>query len=477
MATEIRRKVREFPEVVQVLSQAGGPDDGSDPSRFADQEYYIDLKPAKQWRPKFHENKNELIAAMRAELEKIPGVSYYFTQYIQTTLDEALSGVQGSLVAKVSGPDLAHLERIAQRVGAIMSTTPGIVDVIVDPLLGQPQVSIQFDRDKAARYGLNVDNLRSTVEIAIGGKAATTVIEGERRFALMVRLKPEYRSSEAALSEVLIDTPIGTKIPLAEIASISETNGATQIWREAGSRLATIRANVRGRDLATAVGEAQKRVQREVQLPDGYAVQWSGEFQRQREASHQLALILPVTLVVIITILYLACGTVRGALVMFSVVPLAAIGGVLALQGTHTYFSISAGVGFIALFGLAVKNGILLVSFVNELRQQGMEMSEAVFKGALIRVRPVLMTAVIAMAGLLPAAFSNEIGSQTQRPFAIVIIGGLISCTFLTLYVLPALYISFAPRPGKDSEGQAPSALPSISTDGKHEEETTEATP
>lgn len=477
IAKEVRRKVREFPEVVQVLSQAGGPDDGSDPSRFADQEYYIDLKPAKEWRPQFHEDKNKLIAAMRAELEKIPGVSYYFTQYIQTTLDEALSGVQGSLVAKVSGPDLAHLERIGQRVGAIMGDTRGIVDVIVDPLLGQPQVSIQFDRNKAARYGLNVDNLRSTVEIAIGGKAATTVIEGERRFALMVRLKPEYRNSEAALSEVLIDTPTGTKIPLAEIASIKETNGATQIWRDAGSRLATIRANVRGRDLATAVGEAQKRVQREVHLPDGYAVQWSGEFQRQRDASHQLALILPVTLVVIITILYLACGTVRGALVMFSVVPLAAIGGILALWGTHTYFSISAGVGFIALFGLAVKNGILLVSFVNELRQQGMEMSEAVFKGALIRVRPVLMTAVIAMAGLLPAAFSNEIGSQTQRPFAIVIIGGLISCTFLTLYVLPALYISLAPRPGKASEGQAPPALPSISTDSKLEEEATEATP
>lgn len=476
VANEIRLKLLKYPEVVQVLSQAGGPDDGSDPSRFADQEFYVDLKSAKDWRKQFHENKDELIAAMRKDLEMIPGVSYYFTQYIQTTLDEALSGVQGSLVAKVSGNDLATLEQVGQHVGNIMMHTPGIVDVIVDPLLGQPQVSIQFDREKAARYGLNVDDLRSAVEIAIGGKAATTVIEGERRFDLMVRFKRQYRSSEAALREILIDTPTGAKIPLSEIASVTETNGATQIWRDAGSRLATIRANVRGRDLATAVNEAQARVEKEVKLPEGYAVQWSGEFQRQRDASHQLAVILPVTLVVIITILYLACGTLRGALVMFSVVPLAAIGGILALWGTHTYFSISAGVGFIALFGLAVKNGILLVSFVNELRESGMEINEAVFKGALIRVRPVLMTAVIATAGLIPAALSNEIGSQTQKPFAIVIIGGLISCTFLTLYVLPALYITFAPKPSRGAKEEAIPALPNVTGSLHTEEQASEAT-
>ena len=465
VAGEVRRQLLKFPEVIQVMSQAGGPDDGSDPSRFADQEYYVDLKAAKEWREKYHENKELLIADMRKELEKIPGVSYYFTQYIQTTLDEALSGVQGSLVAKISGPDLAKLEGIAQKVGGIMNHTPGIVDVIVDPLLGQPQVSIEFDREKAARYGINVDNLRSLVEIAIGGKAATEVLEGERRFQLTVRLKPEYRSSQQALGDVLIEGPNGIKIPLSEIAEVHETNGATQIWRDGGSRLATIRANVRGRDLATAVSEAQKRVEQEVNLPEGYAVNWSGEFQRQREASHQLALILPVTLVVIITILYLACGTLLGALVMFSVVPLAAIGGILGLWITHTYFSIAAGVGFIALFGIAVQNGILLVSFVNELRQEGMAIDEAVFHGALIRVRPVLMTATIACVGLLPAALSNEIGSQTQKPFAIVIIGGLISCTFLTLYVLPALYITFAPKPGKDKQGDTvPDTLPDVTT-------------
>lgn len=450
VANEIRSKLLKFPEITEVLSQAGGPDDGTDPARFADHEYYIDLKPAKDWRPEFHEDKENLIASIRKELTKIPGVSYYFTQYIQTTLDEALSGVQGSLVAKVSGPDLKILESTGQQVGQIMSSTPGIVDVIVDPLLGQPQLSIEIDRVQAARYGLNVQALKNAVEICIGGQEATTVIEGERRYKLMVRLQPQYRSSEEALKDIMIDTPQGQKIPISQVARISETNGATQIWRDAGSRIATIRANVRGRDLATAVKDAQEKVAATIKLPSGYQVEWSGEFQRQREASRQLEVILPVTLAVILVILYLACGTVRGAIVMFSVVPLASIGAVLSLHVTHTYFSIAAGVGLIALFGLSVKNGILLVSFVNELRQQGENMYEAVIKGCLIRLRPVVMTAIIAAAGLLPAALSNEIGSQTQKPFAIVIIGGLVSCTLLTLFVLPALYMCMSPKPGKD---------------------------
>jgi cobalt-zinc-cadmium resistance protein CzcA len=449
VAREIRLTLLKYPEVKQVLSQAGGPDDGTDPARFADQEIYVDLKPAREWRGQFHENKNELIASMRKDLEEIPGVGYYFTQYIQTTLDEALSGVQGSLVAKIAGPDLAQLEIVAHQVGRIMSQTPGIVDVIVDPLLGQPQYVIEINRDQAARYGLNVENLKQLVEIAIGGQQATKVIDGERRFQVIVRLAAPYRSSQKALQEVLIDSPSGAKIPLTQLATLKEVNGATQIWREAGYRMATIRANVRGRDLATSVEDAQKQVARHVTLPSGYRVEWSGEFQRQREATHQLAVVMPVTLVVILTILYLSCGTLGGAVLMFSVVPLAAIGAVCALELTGTYFSISAGVGLIALFGLAVKNGILLVSFVNELRFRGEPIDKAVFNGSLTRMRPVIMTATIAAMGLLPAALSNEIGSQTQKPFAIVIIGGLISCTLLTLYVLPALYLRFAPSPGK----------------------------
>lgn len=450
-AAQIRETLLTFPEVKQVLSQVGGPDDGTDPARFADQEYYVDLRPAKEWRPQFHENKEQLIAQMKVDLEKIPGVGYYFTQYIQTTLDEALSGVQGSLVAKVAGPDLAELEKLSQQVGKIMNQTPGIVDVIVDPLLGQPQFVIEIDRDEAARYGLNERDLQEMVEIAIGGASATSIIEGEKRFDVVVRLAPQYRSNENILSHILVDTPSGMTVDLDQLAKLSEVDGATQIWRDAGFRMATIRANVRGRDLATAVEDAQKRVAKEVALPTGYRVQWTGEFQRQKEASHQMALVLPVTLLVIISILYFACGTLGGAVIMFSVVPLAAIGAVIALNLTGTYFSISAGVGLIALFGLAVKNGILLVSFVNELRHDGLSIQEAVYQGSLTRMRPVLMTATIAAMGLLPAALSNEIGSQTQKPFAIVIIGGLISCTVLSLYVLPALYLRFSPSPGRRS--------------------------
>ncbi len=449
VAREVRLTLLRYPEVRQVLSQEGGPDDGTDPARFADQEYFVDLKPARQWRQQFHRDKNQLIASMRKDLEEIPGVGYYFTQYIQTTLDEALSGVQGSLVAKIAGSDLEALEKLGHKVGEAMSQTRGIVDVIVDPLLGQPQFVIEIDRDTAARYGLNVQDLRDLVEIAIGGKTATKVIEGERRYHTIVRLAAPYRSTKEALNDILVDLPAGGKIPLSQVASLREVSGATQIWREAGSRMATIRANVRGRDLAAAVGEAQRRVESEIALPPGYRVIWSGEFQRQREATHQLAIVLPVTLVVIMTILYLACGTLSGAIIMFSVVPLAAIGAVLALFLTGTYFSISAGVGLIALFGLAVKNGILLVSFVNELRHEGLSVQAAVYQGAITRMRPVLMTATIAAVGLLPAALSNAIGAQTQRPFAIVIIGGLISCTLLTLYVLPALYLRFAPSPGR----------------------------
>lgn len=452
IANEIRTTLDKYPEVKQVLSQVGGPDDGTDPARFADQEIFVDLKPAREWRPQFHENKDLLVAAMRKDLEEIPGVDYYFTQYIQTTLDEALSGVQGSLVAKVHGPDLVELSSFSTAIGKVMSGTPGIVDVIVDPLLGQPQFVIEIDRDAAARYGLRTEDLQRLVETAIGGKEATMVFEGERRVPVIVRLDAPYRSTEEALAHILVDTPDHGKIPLAQVASLHEVSGATQIWRDAGSRMATIRANVRGRDLATAVNDAQERVRKQIALPPGYSVEWSGEFQRQQEASHQLAIVLPVTLIVIITILYLSCGTLRGAVIMFSVIPLAAIGAVLALYATGTYFSISAGVGLIALFGLAVKNGILLVSFVNELRHQGLSVEEAVLQGALTRMRPVLMTAVIAAVGLLPAAVSNEIGAQSQRPFAIVIIGGLMSCTLLTLYVLPALYLRFAPSPGQKAK-------------------------
>jgi cobalt-zinc-cadmium resistance protein CzcA len=418
----------------------------------------VDLKSSKDWRPRFHREKDELIAAMKVDLEAIPNVEYYFTQYIQTTLDEALSGVQGSLVAKITGPDLKEMDRLASQIGAIMKHTPGIVDVIVDPLLGQPQLAISIDREKAARYGLNVTDLTNLVETAIGGKAATQVIEGERRFDLMVRLAATDRSTEGALANVLVDTPNGGTIPLSQFATLKVVTGAAQIWRQSGHRLATIRANVRGRDLATAVKDAQARVISDIKFPEGYSVTWSGEFQRQQEASQQLSLVLPITLVVILLILYLTFKSVKSALVVFGVVPMAALGGVAALYSSGTHFSIAAGVGFIALFGVAIQNGIFLVSYIQELQQQGRPLYEAVYQGSIKLMRPILMTGTVAMIGLIPAATSNEIGSQTQKPFAIVIIGGLITATALSLFALPAFYRFFTKehthfRPIPETEG------------------------
>lgn len=446
-SVDVARRVRlcllKFPEVTQVLSQEGGSDDGTEASRFADQEYFVDLKPAREWRPQFARNKEILISAMRKELEQFPGVSYYFTQYIQTMLDEALSGVEGSLVGKVVGDDLPTLERLGRAVGQIMRQVPGITDVIVDPVLGQPQLVMEINREAAARYGVNVQDLRDLVETAIGGSPATKVIEGERRYSVVVRLASSFRSTREALQDQLIDTPSGMKIPISQVATFKEVNGAIQIWRDSGSRLATIRANVSGRDLAGAVAELQKRVTSEIRLPEGYSVDWSGEFERQREAMVQLSIVLPVTLAIILVVLYIACGSLTGAMIVFAVVPLAAVGAIAGLYVTRTYFSISAGVGLIALFGIAVMNGILLISCINGLIEDGAEIEQAVYQGAVARMRPVLMTAAIAAVGLLPAALSNEIGAQSQRPFAIVIIGGLMTSTLLTLLVLPALYRRF----------------------------------
>lgn len=440
LANQVRRIIDGYPEVKKVVSQVGGPDDGTDPHRFADHEYLIDLKPPYYWRPQFHRNKEQLIESLQQDFSQLPNMEFYFTQYIQTTVDESLSGVQGSLVAKIAGPNLSTLEQYSKQVGGLMKQTPGIVDVIVDPLLGQTQISIEIDRDKAARYGLNVNDLAELVEIAIGGKSVTEMIEGERRFDIIVRLGSIFRSSANALEEVWVDTPSGQKIPLAQVAHVRITQGATQIWRESGQRLATIRANVRGRDLASAVADAQQRVDQQVKLPEGYHMIWSGEFQRQQEATRQLLVVMPLTLLVIMGLLLATFRSFKSALVVFCVVPMAAIGGVLALWLTHTHFSIAAGVGFIALFGVAIQNGIFLITHIQSLQHHGQPLVEAVYEGSLTLLRPILLTGLVAIFGLIPAALSNELGSQTQKPFAIVIIGGLIVATLLSLFVLPAFY-------------------------------------
>ncbi len=442
VAHTIRTIIAKYPEVKNVTSQSGSPDDGTDPNLFSNIEFLVDLKPSSQWRSEFHGNKEELIAAMNKELDILPNVIYNFSQYIQDNVDEAISGAKGEVGIKIYGPDIKTLQKIGDQVTSIVSSIPGMVDVADTQQLGQPQYEIVVDRDAASRYGVNVSDIDSLVETAIGGKVATQLVEGERRFNVLVRFDKPFRSSEAALDNLLIDPPgpIGP-VPLTQLAHVEAVSGASVINREANSRLMIVKANVRGRDLGSAVIEAQQKVQSQVTLPEGYRMVWGGQYEYQQQANARLLLVIPLTLGLIYTILLFAFGSWRNALLILVAVPLAAIGGIVGLFVTHTYFSISAGVGFIALSGVAVQNGVILVSYINQLRKdQGLPIGKAVLEGALTRMRPVLMTATVAILGLLPAALSNGIGSQSQKPFAIVIIGGLISATLLTLLVLPALY-------------------------------------
>ncbi|AGY58812.1 efflux RND transporter permease subunit [Gloeobacter kilaueensis] len=444
-AQRIRLIVMRYPEIKNVTSQTGSPDDGTDPNLFSNIEFLVDLKPTSQWRPRFHGNKEELIEAMNRDLSVIPNVLYNFSQYIQDNVDEAISGAKGEVGIKIFGPDIRVLQRLGDAVATIVAGVPGMVDVADDKMLGQPQYQIVVDRDAAARYGINVSDIDNLVQTAVGGRTATQLAEGERRFNVFVRFARPFRNSQIALDNLLVDPPgpVGP-IPLAQVAHVEAVTGAAIINREDNSRRMIVKANVRGRDLGSSVSEAQQKVSRQVQLPAGYQIVWGGQYQYQQESNQRLLVILPLTLALIFVILLFALGSAANALLILVAVPLAALGGVLGLFVTHTYFSISAGVGFIALSGVAVQNGVILVSYINQLRREGLPAAKAVYEGALTRMRPVLMTATVAILGLVPAALSNGIGSQSQKPFAIVIIGGLISATVLTLLVLPTLYQLFA---------------------------------
>jgi cobalt-zinc-cadmium resistance protein CzcA len=445
-AVKIARRIREivatFPEVNKVTSQTGCPDDGTDPNLFSNVETFIDLKNSTQWRPQFHAEKAELIKAMNKELSSIPNVMYYFSQYIQDNVDESVAGAKGALAIKIYGPDIFVLQQLGDQITDIATNVRGLVDVADNQQLGQPQYQIAINRDAASRYGVNVSDIQNLVETAIGGKVATKLIDGEARFPVLVRFGKEYRNTERALDNILIDPPgpMGP-VPLSQMASIKPAFGASFITRERNSRVMYVRMNVRGRDLGSAVREVQKKLADQVKIPEGYRIVWAGQYEFQQEANQRLMIIVPCTLILIYFILLGAFGSRRNAALIMCSVPLAALGGVSALLLTNTYFSISAGVGFIALSGVAVQNGVILISYINHLRTtEGITVAEAAYKGALIRMRPVLMTATVAVLGLLPAATSNGIGAQSQKPFAIVIIGGLMTATILTLVILPSIY-------------------------------------
>lgn len=445
IANHIREIIIKYPEIKNVTSQTGTSDDGTDPNLFSNLEFLVDLKDASQWRTEFHHNKNELVSAMNRDLSVIPNVDYEFSQYIQDNVDEAISGAKGSLGIKIFGADLNVLQKLGDQVTGIISKVPGMVDVADDKILGQPQYQVIVDRNAASRYGLNVSDVENLVSTSIGGKVVTQITEQERRFNVLVRLAQPFRNTKEAIDNLLINPPgpIGS-IPVSLVAHTQTSSGALAINREENRRRMVIKANVRGRDLGSTVAEAQQKISQQVRLPEGYRLEWSGQFQYQQESNQRLMIVVPLTLAFIFLILLMAFKSARYALMILVAVPLAAIGGIIGLFITHTYFSISAGVGFIALTGVAVQNGVILISYINQLlyesQAESKTITEAVFEGALTRMRPVLMTATVAILGLLPVATSNGIGSQSQKPFAIVIIGGLISATFLTLLVLPTLY-------------------------------------
>ncbi len=451
-ARRMRQIISTFPEIQNVTSQTGCPDDGTDPNLFSNIEIFLDLKPAEQWRAEFHRNKAELIKALSAKLAVIPNVLLYFSQYIQDNVDDAVAGAKGALAIKIYGPDVAILQHLGDQIADVVSKVPGLVDVANNQQMGQPQYLIKIDRDEASRYGVNVGDVQSLIETAIGGKIATRLIEGEKRFPVFVRFSKEYRNTERALDNILIDPPGPiSSVPLSQMASIKYASGPAFITRERNSRVMYVRINLRGRDLGSAVHEAQEKIRQQIKIPEGYRLIWAGQYEFLQEANQRLMIIVPATLLLIYLILLAAFSSHKNAFLIMCSVPLAGLGGVSALLLTNTYFSVSAAVGFIALSGVAVQNGVILISYINQLRiSEGLSIMEAAYKGALDRMRPVLMTATVAMLGLLPAALSNGIGSQSQKPFAIVIIGGLLTATVLTLIVLPAIYTVIETQSNKD---------------------------
>jgi cobalt-zinc-cadmium resistance protein CzcA len=433
---KMRDIIRRTPEVRTVISKSGRPEDGTDPKPINMAEVFVDLKPPGEWKRGL--SKEEIIAEMDRNLDALPGIETSFSQPIRDNVLESISQIDGQIVIKVFGDDSAALRRKAQEMLAAIASVPGVVTAVIDRAGEVPQALVEIDRDRAARYGLNIGDIEDVIEIGLAGKTATALWEGEKHFSVVVRL-PEAQRSLANLKKVLVDTPDGLHIPLEQVAAFKESGGSMNISRENGTRLSAISVFIKGRDMGSVVADMQERIDK-IPLPQGWFVTWSGEFENQQRAMKRLAIIVPISTFLIFVLLFDAFKSVKHALLILVNVPLGLIGGVLALLVTGIPLSVSAAIGFIALFGQAVLNGVVMVSCFNQLRDEGHTPYAAVVQGAAIRLRTVLMTALLAMLGLLPMALSHGIGSETQRPLAIVIIGGLVSATLLTLLVLPTLY-------------------------------------
>ena len=441
VANQARIMLCSFPEVPKCTSQVGRPDDGTDTTGFFNTEFFVDLKPKEEWRPVFHENKDELIAAMQRELDKIPGVVWGFSQPIEDNMEEAVSGVKGALATKIYGDDLRVLEAKSDEVVSIMSKINGIEDLGVFRVLGQPNLNVTVDRDAAARYQINVADVQDAVQTAVGGNALTQVLKGEERYDLTLRYLPQYRDTKEAIENIRLLSPSGERVSLAQLCKIKLTDEASEVYREGNRRYVAIKYSVRGRDLGSTVEEAIKKVNDQVKLPTGYSLYWEGEYQSQKRANARLLIVLPITILIIFILLYTMFKSFKWALLIMANIAIAPIGGLLALWFTGTNFSVSSGVGFLALFGVSVQTGVIMLEYINQLRARRFTVEDAAVEGAVLRLRPIMMTMLVATLGLLPAALSHAIGSDSQRPFAIVIVGGLIAALIMSIFLLPTLYV------------------------------------
>jgi len=442
-APKVMKILKTYPQVTVVGSELGRPDDGTDPTGFFNDEFYVGLRPYndKTWTQSSIHTKADLIEDVRKKLESFPGVIFNFTQPAEDAVDEALTGLKSSLAVKVFGEDLNVLEAKAVEVKRALDHTPGFEELTVVRELGQPSLTIVPDRPKIARYGINVDDVGAIVQAAIGGQAATQVIQGEKLFDLIVRMDPRYRSGEREIGNLLVPAPGGQQIPLSELATIQEKSGASFIYRENNSRYIGVQFSVKGRDLEGVINDGQKAVGKAVHLPPGYRLEWGGEYSELLEAKAQFAIIGPLAMMLIFLILFALYGNFKFPItIALGVVLTEPVGALIALKLTHTPFSVSSFLGLLALLGVSVETAVILVSYINKLRLEGMSIHHATHSASLLRLRPIMMTALVACLGLLPAAMATGVGSDTQKPFAIVVVAGLVSRLLLGFFVNPVLY-------------------------------------
>jgi cobalt-zinc-cadmium resistance protein CzcA len=445
VANQARVILCSFPEATDCTSQTGRPDDGTDHTGFFDTEYFVGLKPKDEWRPVFHHDKDKLIAAMSADLEKkFPGVLWAFSQPIEDNMEEAVSGVKGELATKVYGEDLHVLEGKANEIAAIMSHIKGVEDLGVLQVTGQPDLNYVVDRAAAARWQINVADIQDAIQTAVGGTALTQVLHGEEVYNLTLRYLPQYRNTREAIDSIRLLTPSGERVSLAQLCKVREADEGSEIYRENNQRYVAIKYSVRNRALGDAVREAIQKVNAQVKLPRGYHLAWEGEYQSELRAAARMMLIVPLTALLIFIILYSMYKSLKWALLILATVAMASIGGLLVLLVTGTEFSVSSEVGFLALFGVSVQSGIILLEYINQLRVRGYSIEDAAVEGSVVRLRPIMMTMLVATLGLLPAAMSHGIGSDSQRPFAIVIVGGLMTNLVMSIFLLPTLYVWIA---------------------------------